>query len=99
MPAPKVDSAVIRIALFDTPPVSVTDQAMLSRVIKGAFAQRRKTLVNSLASVFSEWDKETLSAMLKEAGYSAQVRGETLGTSDFAAIANLFSTKKNAKKA
>ncbi len=99
MPAPKVDSAVIRIKLFDTPPCEVTDRDMLFRVIKGAFAQRRKTLGNSMASVFSEWNKPTLAAILESAGYSPSLRGETLGISDFAQIANALTCAKKEKNA
>lgn len=99
MPAPKVDSAVIRIRLFDEPPCSVEDTDMLFRVIKGAFAQRRKTLLNSMSTVFAEWKKETLSALLERAGYSPKTRGETLGIADFAAIANVFTTEKSENRA
>ncbi len=91
LPAPKVDSAVVRIKLYDRAPYEVYDEKMLFRVIKGAFAQRRKTLVNSLASVLSEWNKEMLTAALEDAGYSPSIRGETLAVSDFAAIANALS--------
>ncbi len=97
MPAPKVDSAVIRISIYKEPPTKVTNTDMLFRVIKGAFAQRRKTLGNSMASVFSEWNKGTLCDLLEKAGYSASLRGETLGIGDFAAIANVFSDYKDEK--
>jgi len=90
LPAPKVDSAVVRLSLYPEPRCPVTDVEMLRRVIKGAFAQRRKTLLNSMASVFPEYGKPRLSALIERAGYAPTVRGETLGICDFAAIANVF---------
>ena len=57
LPPPKVTSSVIRIELYDTPPCKVESEKMLFKVIEGAFAQRRKTMVNSLSSVFSNIPK------------------------------------------
>ena len=94
MPAPKVDSAVMRIRLYDTPPVETRDTGVFFRVIRGAFAQRRKTLPNSLASEFGELDRATLSHIVENAGFSPSVRGEALGIADFARIADLISDAK-----
>ncbi len=95
MPAPKVDSAVMRIKLYDTPPVNVLDTNIFFRVIKGAFAQRRKTLPNSLASEFGEFDRAVLSEIIESAGYSPTVRGETLGIEDYSEIAVIIYKAKN----
>lgn len=87
MPAPKVDSAVVRIDLFDKPPVDA-DFKTLMRVIRGAFLQRRKTLVNSLASEFSHISKENIGKAIASCGFSADIRGEKLSLDDFAKVAN-----------
>ena len=53
MPAPKVDSAVLRLNILKKPPVKVDDEKKFFKVVKAAFSQRRKTLSNSLASGLS----------------------------------------------
>ncbi len=87
-PAPKVDSAVIRIDMYDEMPVKARDEATLKRVVKGAFAQRRKTLVNSLCSEFTYVGKENMTQLIEELGYSPTIRGEKLGIEDFVRIAD-----------
>lgn len=88
MPAPKVDSAVIRIKLDRERRYTVKDERMMTRCIRGAFAQRRKTLVNSFASEFGELTKEELTAAVTACGYRPDVRGEKLGIADFASLAD-----------
>ncbi len=88
MPAPKVDSTVMRIQLYDTPPVDVKDEAMLFAVIRGAFAKRRKTLLNSLTGELGGLSREEINAVLDSAGIEPTVRGEKLSLEDFAKIAN-----------
>ena len=90
-PAPKVDSAVIRIDMYEEKPVKAKDENVLKKVIKGAFAQRRKTLVNSLCSEFTYIGKEKMTAIVESAGYSPTIRGEKLSISDFVRIADLLS--------
>ncbi|MBQ7822003.1 MAG: 16S rRNA (adenine(1518)-N(6)/adenine(1519)-N(6))-dimethyltransferase RsmA [Clostridia bacterium] len=90
MPAPKVDSAVMRIRLHEEPPVKTLDTGVFFRVIRGAFAQRRKTLPNSLSSEFGELDRACLTGIVEESGFSATVRGEALGIEDFARIADMI---------
>lgn len=88
LPAPKVDSAVIKITPYAVRPYAVRDEKTLSRVIRGAFAQRRKTLLNSLSSEFSELTKDDISAVLTGAGLDPAVRGERLGIQEFAAVSD-----------
>lgn len=88
MPMPKVDSAVMRIKLYDEPPIDVMDTKIFFRVIKGAFAQRRKTLSNSLASEFGEFDRQTIAGIIEASGYNVSIRGEALGIEDYAKIAD-----------
>ena len=88
MPAPKVDSAVIRIRLHKEPPVSVKNEDMLFRVIRGGFAQRRKTLSNSLSSEFPGIDKTKISEAIISAGLEPSVRGERLSLEEFSRLAD-----------
>ncbi len=88
LPAPKVDSAVTRITLYKEPPVSVRDEAMLFRTIRGAFAQRRKTLSNSLASEFGDLTKSELAEIIVSCGFDASIRGERLGLGELARLAD-----------
>lgn len=88
LPAPKVDSAVIRITLYKEPPVSVKDEAMLFKTIRGAFAQRRKTLSNSLGTEFSALGKEGIANAIAAAGLEQSIRGERLTLEDFARLAD-----------
>lgn len=98
VPAPKVDSAVIRIEVDKEKSYVVKDESYMTRVIRGAFAQRRKTLVNSLSSEFSELNKEEITSSVTNAGYSADIRGEKLGISDFAALADSLYNAVHIKK-
>ena len=92
MPRPNVASAVIRLTLHDRPPVFVQDEALMFALIRAAFGQRRKTLVNALhnAAIFP-LDKEQIGDVLASAGLRENVRGETLTLAQFAALANAFS--------
>ncbi len=86
MPAPKVDSAVIRLNLRE-PSVHPRDEALLFRVIRGAFAQRRKTVLNSLSSSLS-LDKGELSDILGKAGVDPGARAERLTLQNFSDISD-----------
>ncbi len=98
IPAPNVTSSVISIEPHKTLPVQPKDEATFFRVIKGAFALRRKTLLNSLHTVFSEWSKEELGALLQKAGISPTVRGETLSIAQFATIADVLFDEKSSHR-
>lgn len=88
MPRPDVTSAVVRLDLYKKPPVEVEDEVVFFRVIKGAFARRRKTLLNSMPSEFSDIPKERMTQIFANCGLSGTERGETLGIDKFAEIAN-----------
>ena len=91
IPAPNVDSAVVRLERLPAPPVE-TDPAKLFFVIKAAFSQRRKTLLNCLtAAVQGKMTKTELENLLLSCGLSANARGETLNLSEFAQIAEKLS--------
>lgn len=87
MPAPKVDSAVIRLDIEGKTALDVKDEKLYFRVVRGAFSQRRKTISNSISSVLSI-DKATLLSALEKAGVSPMARAEQLTLEDFASIAN-----------
>ena len=91
MPAPKVDSAVIRLTLRE-PEHMPRDEKMLFRVIKAAFAQRRKTVLNSISSSMS-LDKSELSDILMTAGVEPTARAEKLTLGDFIRIADALSDR------
>ncbi len=92
LPAPKVDSAVIRITLHKEPPVSVKCEEMLFKTIRGAFAQRRKTLSNSLTTEFSHLGKEGIASAIAKAGLEPSIRGERLTLEDFARLSDVLYT-------
>lgn len=85
LPAPNVDSSVIRLRVRREPPCTVVDEALLFRLIRTAFGQRRKTLPNALATVA---DKAALTGILEELALSPTVRAEQLTLPQFAALAN-----------
>lgn len=91
LPAPKVTSAVIRLIPRSAPPVPVVDESLFFRLVKAAFAQRRKTLLNALSSVFgSQPDKDALRDILDACGLPPDIRGERLGLPEFAALTAQF---------
>ena len=87
LPAPKVTSSVLRL----TPrplPAELEDEAFFFRVVRAAFAQRRKTLLNALGAAFGgQVSKEELAGLLAGCGLPSDVRGERLGIPEFAALA------------
>ena len=88
MPAPKVDSSVIQLRIRKTPPCTVSDEALLFRLIHAAFGQRRKTLLNSLCS--AGYQKPQIAAALTAAGLSPTARAEELTMEQFAALTEFF---------
>lgn len=87
MPPPKVTSAVIRLDLRETPQINVANEQLLFKVVKAAFAQRRKTLLNTLSNSGAfTMSKGELSAMLEEIGIDPRRRGETLSIFEYAKI-------------
>ncbi|GMB01396.1 16S rRNA (adenine(1518)-N(6)/adenine(1519)-N(6))-dimethyltransferase RsmA [Pelosinus sp. IPA-1] len=87
VPPPAVDSAVIRCTVREKPPVEVNERVFF-RIVKAAFAQRRKTLSNTLKT--TGVPAETLKIILDKAGIDGTRRGETLSIEEFAAIANVW---------
>ncbi|WP_298272058.1 16S rRNA (adenine(1518)-N(6)/adenine(1519)-N(6))-dimethyltransferase RsmA [Geobacter sp.] len=93
-PVPKVDSAVLSFVPLETPRVEVGDEAFFSRVVKGAFAMRRKTLWNCLRGAGLGVTEEGIAAALAHCGIAAGRRGETLGLEEFACLANALLARR-----
>ena len=94
VPAPKVDSTVVRIKLHKNKPYVPKDEETLFKTIRAAFEQRRKTLPNALSAGFPDIPKETLTAIIEECGHRPDIRGERLDITDFVALADKIYTYK-----
>ena len=90
VPAPNVDSAILKMVRRDQPAVEVQDEKFFFKVSKASFVHRRKTLWNNLTSHFgkSEETKAKLTAALEQAELSPSIRGEALTLADFARLAD-----------
>ena len=92
LPHPKVTSAVVTMDLYEDLPVKAQDEALFDAVVRAAFGQRRKTLVNALsASPQVPFGKDEISKALEKLGFSTSIRGETLSPADFAALSDCLS--------
>lgn len=89
VPPPKVDSAVLKLSVLDEPSVSVKDEKLFFRVVKAAFSQRRKTLLNCLCANFPI-AKAQMSALLLSADIEPSRRGETLTLEEFAKLSDIL---------
>ena len=91
MPQPKVASVVIRLEVQPEPTVEVKDKAKMFAIIKSAFGQRRKTLVNALSkSPYINIGKDSVLEALSEMGLDANIRGEKLSLEQFARLSDLI---------
>lgn len=91
IPRPNVGSAVIRLTLYEEPPVKVDDEQKMFALIRASFNQRRKTLVNGIGNAVGlNISKERVAQVLEQMGLPAAVRGETFTLEQFAALSNLL---------
>jgi 16S rRNA (adenine1518-N6/adenine1519-N6)-dimethyltransferase len=88
-PSPKVDSAVLSFVPLTEPRVAVGDEVVFKRVVKGAFAMRRKTLINCLKAV-ELVPIDELPGILAECRIDGKRRGETLTLEEFAYLSRRF---------
>ena len=90
VPAPNVDSAILKMVRRDQPAVGVKDEAFFFKVSKASFTHRRKTLWNNLTSYFGKSNevKTKLESALDNAELSPSVRGEALNLQEFARLAD-----------
>ena len=95
MPAPKVDSAVIRLDVSSEPRAKAKDERMFFKVVKAAFSQRRKTVLNSISSGMG-LPKAVVEQALNESDIELNARAEKLELSDFAKIADALTKRGNA---
>ncbi len=94
IPQPSVGSSVIRLTRHPAPPVQVQDERLMFRVIRAAFNQRRKTLVNALGnSGMFPLSKEQLAECIRQLGVSENIRGEVLTLEQFARLSDLIKSK------
>jgi len=90
MPPPKVNSAVVRITLYEKKPLVPKNEKLFFRTVRAAFEQRRKTLPNALSAAFPELSKEQCVTLVEQAGHRADIRGERLSTAEFSALSDLI---------
>lgn len=88
-PPPKVESAVVRIVFRDTPKVQLRDEAAFFKIVKAAFGQRRKNLVNALRGGLG-LAVPAVGELLRAAGIDPSRRGESLSLDDFARVSHFF---------
>lgn len=88
LPSPEVDSEVVKLNVLKEPSIKVENEKLFFKVIKLAFMQRRKTLVNALYNGKLMNSKEEIEEMLNKLGIDIKVRGEKLTLEEFAKITN-----------
>ena len=98
VPAPKVNSTVIRIKLHKKKPYCPKSEDLLFRTIKAAFGQRRKTLANALGAGFSELSREEITTAIASCGHDANIRGERLDIAEFTALSDTLYDVLQSKK-
>ena len=84
--APKVTSSVVRMTPRQTPPITVQDEKRFFRLVKAAFGQRRKTLLNALTVGLGGVERDSIRAAILSCGLPEDIRGERLGIPEFAAL-------------
>lgn len=90
IPAPKVDSAVVSMEVRRRPLVEPKDEKLFFALIKAAFSQRRKTLVNALSNSGKFGDKANVQKAITALGHSENIRGEALSIKEFSDLADFF---------
>ncbi|MFH1460726.1 MAG: 16S rRNA (adenine(1518)-N(6)/adenine(1519)-N(6))-dimethyltransferase RsmA [Candidatus Omnitrophota bacterium] len=90
-PKPKVDSALVKLKILDSPSVKVKNEEMFFRVIQAIFSHRRKTLLNSLLTGSLQLNKDQLINILDSVNISPSIRGEKLSLSEIGKISDKIS--------
>lgn len=91
VPRPKVDSSVVNMAVYSVPPVAPRSKDQMFKLVKAAFSQRRKMLVNAVSNAsFPGISKEAVADALRSLGISPDIRGEMLGVNEFAALSDIL---------
>jgi 16S rRNA (adenine1518-N6/adenine1519-N6)-dimethyltransferase len=90
-PQPKVASSVVKIVVREKPLVELANEQFFSRIVKIAFAMRRKTIWNNLRSADLPFaSDQEIESLLDQAGIEGQRRGETLSPEEFGRLSNVF---------
>ncbi|MCR4904383.1 MAG: 16S rRNA (adenine(1518)-N(6)/adenine(1519)-N(6))-dimethyltransferase RsmA [Butyrivibrio sp.] len=93
IPQPGVSSEIIHLECYKELPVTASDEELMFRIIRAAFNQRRKTMLNSVSSL-GEFSKADIQSALEKMGLSSTVRGEALSLEEFAAFSDLLKASK-----
>lgn len=93
VPQPNVDSAIVSLTRHVTPPAVATDEKVFARLVRGSFAQRRKSLWNNLTALYGKdaTTKAALTEVLAAEKIDPGIRGERLSVTDFVRLANAIS--------
>jgi 16S rRNA (adenine1518-N6/adenine1519-N6)-dimethyltransferase len=91
-PQPKVESAVVRGSFLEKPLVHLQDENFFTSLVKAAFAQRRKMLINNLknSKLLADIEEGKFKEVLSSAGIDGKRRGETLSVEEFGKLSNLL---------
>ena len=92
-PAPKVDSAILRVDRYSQPPVAVADEAVFFKMVRAGFVAPRKQMANSLAQGL-KWPKAEVLSLLEKASIMPQRRAETLTLDEWAKLWQVFTQMK-----
>ncbi len=97
MPPPNVDSLVVKLTVRDQPAVTVHDESLFFKLTRGAFVQRRKTILNNYMSLIqnSKEHKEEIISWLEQSHIAPSRRGESLSLEEFAELSNNFNDFSN----
>lgn len=97
MPPPNVDSLVVKLTVRDQPAVTVHDESLFFKLTRGAFVQRRKTILNNYMSLIqnSKEHKEEIIRWLEQSHIAPSRRGESLSLKEFAELSNNFNDFSN----
>jgi len=88
LPQPAVHSSVIRLTRREAPPAPVRSEELMFRIIRAAFGQRRKTLVNALCANMEDLSRAQAEQALRNCGFDTRIRGEVLDVGGFAKISD-----------
>ncbi len=99
IPAPNVDSAVVRLEMYKEPPFACRDTALMFRLVRAAFGQRRKTLLNALSAGVGDFTKNEITAAIAAIGQAPTVRGERLSIEEFGHLADALCAIRDTRSA
>lgn len=92
MPAPKVDSTVIKLSLYQDKPVIAENEELMFKIIRSAFEQRRKTLSNAVSNAIAQVSKQQIYDTLESMGLVKDIRGEKLSIEEFAKFSDILNS-------